>query len=59
MAKQAFTVRLDEDLHRKVTEKAERELRPLNAVIGRLLEKWLAGEVNLEPPEQKEESEQT
>ena len=56
--KQQFTVRLEKDLHRKVTGKAEKELRSLNAVIGRLLEKWLAGEVDLEPPKKESESEQ-
>ena len=52
---QAFTVRLDNDLHAKATDKAKRELRSLNAVIGRLVEKWVAGEVDLEPPKTEEE----
>ncbi|MBU0492533.1 MAG: type II toxin-antitoxin system HicB family antitoxin [Chloroflexi bacterium] len=46
----AFTVRLDNDLHARAQAKAERELRSLNAIIGRLLDKWVAGEVDLEPP---------
>ena len=49
-----FSVRLDDDLHARVSEKARRELHSLNAIIGRLLEKWLAGEVDLEPPKEKE-----
>ena len=53
---QAFTVRLEEDLHAKATDKAKRELRSLNAVIGRLVEKWVAGEVDLEPPKSEKES---
>ena len=48
--KQQFTVRLDAEIKAKASEKAKRELRSLNAVIGRLLEKWVAGEVDLEPP---------
>jgi hypothetical protein len=45
-----FTLRLQDDLHAEARAKAKRELRSLNAVIGRLLEKWVAGEVDLEPP---------
>jgi hypothetical protein len=45
-----FTVRLDSEIHARATAKAKRELRTLNAVVGRLLEKWVAGEVDLEPP---------
>ena len=45
-----LTVRLREELHARATGKAKRELRSLNAVVNRLLEKWLAGEVDLEPP---------
>ena len=48
--KQQFTVRLDAEVKDKAAAKAKRELRSLNAVIGRLLEKWVAGEVDLEPP---------
>ena len=45
-----FSVRLSDELHAQATTKAKRELRSLNAVIGRLVEKWLAGQVDLEPP---------
>ena len=48
---QALTIRLDDDLHAKAKAKAEYELRSLNAVVNRLVEKWVAGEVGLEPPE--------
>jgi predicted HicB family RNase H-like nuclease len=50
-----FTVRLDDDLHARATAKAEREVRSLNGVIGRLLEKWVAGEVDLKLPKTEEE----
>ena len=52
-----FTVRLEDDLHAKATKKAEDELRSLNAVIGRLLEKWVAGDVDLKPPATKPKGE--
>ncbi len=57
--KQQFTVRLDTEIKAKATAKAKRELRSLNAVIGRLLEKWVAGEVNLEPPVTEPEGERS
>ena len=47
---QALTIRLDDDLHAKAKAKAKYELRSLNAVVNRLVEKWVAGEVGLEPP---------
>ena len=47
---QPFTIRLEDELHAKATAKAKRELRNLDAVVGRLLEKWVAGEVDLKPP---------
>lgn len=47
---QALTVRLDDEVHARAKAKAEYELRSLNAVINRLVEKWVAGEVGLEPP---------
>ncbi len=50
-----FTVRLPDELHAKATAKARRELRSLNAVIGRLVEKWVAGQVDLEPPPEDED----
>ena len=50
------TVRLEDELHKRAKVKAKRELRSLNGVMGRLLEKWVAGEVNLEPPKIEEES---
>ena len=49
-----LTVRLDLDLHERAMAKAQRELRSLNAIVSRLLEKWLAGEVDLEPPKEEE-----
>ena len=49
------TIRLGNELHAKALAKARRELRSLNAVVGRLIEKWTAGEVDLEPPAVKEE----
>lgn len=45
-----LTVRLRHELHGEATAKAKHELRSLNAVVSRLLEKWVAGEVDLEPP---------
>jgi hypothetical protein len=45
-----LTVRLRDELHAEATAKGKRELRSLNAVVNRLLEKWIAGEVDLEPP---------
>ena len=51
----ALSIRLDDDLHSKATTKAKRELRSLNAVVGRLIEKWVAGEVDLQPPQTMEE----
>ena len=53
-----FTVRLPDELHVKATEKAKRELRSLNAVISRLVEKWVAGEVDLEPPKRSEQEQE-
>ena len=50
-----FTVRLNDDLHSEAMTKAKRELRSLNAIIGRLVEKWVAGEVDLLPPKIQEE----
>ncbi|MBD3314141.1 hypothetical protein GF345_06880 [Candidatus Woesearchaeota archaeon] len=47
---QALTIRLDDDLHARAKAKVEYELRSLNAVVNRLVEKWVAGEVSLEPP---------
>ena len=49
-----FTIRMKDDLHAKATAKAERELRSLNAVMNRLAEKWIAGEVDLKPPKTEE-----
>jgi hypothetical protein len=54
---QAFTIRLSDKLYAKATAKAKHELRSLNAVLNRLVEKWVAGEVDLEPP--KTDKEQT
>jgi len=50
-----FTVRLNDDLHSAAMAKAKRELRSLNAIIGRLIEKWVEGEVDLLPPKSREE----
>jgi predicted HicB family RNase H-like nuclease len=47
---QAFTVRLSDELHAQASAKAKHELRSLNAVLNRLVEKWVAGEVDLESP---------
>jgi hypothetical protein len=52
-----LTVRLREKLHAEATAKAKRELRSLSAVVNRLLEKWIAGEVDLEPPTKESEGE--
>ncbi|MBL7063540.1 MAG: ribbon-helix-helix protein, CopG family [Anaerolineae bacterium] len=41
-------IRLPDDLHKAVKDKAERELRPVSAVVRRLLEKWVKGEVDLD-----------
>jgi predicted HicB family RNase H-like nuclease len=40
-------VRVPNDLHKEVKEKAEKELRPISAVVRKLLEKWVMGEVDL------------
>jgi len=53
-----FTVRLPDKLHTEAAEKAKRELRSLNAVVSRLVEKWVAGEVDLEPPERSEQEQE-
>jgi hypothetical protein len=50
-----FTVRLTDELHSEAMAKAKREVRSLNGVVSRLLEKWVAGEVDLEPPATEEE----
>lgn len=49
----SLTVRLPDDLHAEVTTKAEAELRPINAVVRRLLEMWVDGEIMLRPPAPK------
>jgi hypothetical protein len=43
-------VRMPRALHEAVNEKAEKELRPVAAVVRRLLEKWLRGEIDLDEP---------
>ena len=53
-----FTIRMKDDLHARAMAKAERELRSLNAIINRLVEKWIAGEVDLEPPKTEEEQQE-
>ncbi len=40
-------VRVPDELHKAVKDKAEKELRPISAVIRKLLEKWVKGEVDL------------
>ena len=54
-----LTVRLPEELHARATGKARHELRSLNAIVNRLLEKWIAGEVDLEPPAVQPEGTET
>jgi predicted HicB family RNase H-like nuclease len=49
-----LSVRLSDELHAEATEKAEKELRSLNAVIVRLIERWVAGQASIEPPERSE-----
>jgi len=41
-------IRLPVGLHKAVKDKAEKELRPVSAIVRRLLEKWVKGEVDLE-----------
>lgn len=41
------TVRLSDEMHAAVTAKARAELRPLAAIMLRLLELWLAGKIDL------------
>ncbi len=53
-----FTVRLPDKLHTEAVAKAKRELRSLNAVVSRLVEKWVAGEVDLEPPKRSEQEQE-
>jgi hypothetical protein len=43
-------VRMPRELHDAVKDKAEMELRPVAAVVRRLLEKWLRGEIDLDKP---------
>jgi predicted HicB family RNase H-like nuclease len=43
-------VRMPKELHDAVNAKAERELRPVAAVVRRLLEKWLRGEIDIDEP---------
>ena len=43
-------VRMSTELHEAVNEKAEKELRPVSAIVRRLLEKWLRGEIDLDEP---------
>ena len=40
-------VRVPDELHKAVKGKAEKELRPVSAVVRKLLEKWVKGEVDL------------
>jgi len=53
-----FTVRLPDKLHAEAVEKAKRELRSLNAIVTRLIEKWVAAEVDLEPPKRSEQQQE-
>jgi len=41
-------VRMSTELHEAVNEKAENELRPVSAVVRRLLEKWVKGQIDLD-----------
>ena len=40
-------VRMPDDLHQQVKETAEKELRPVSAVVRKLLEKRVKGQVDL------------
>jgi len=42
-----LVVREPDDLHQQVKEKAEKELRPVSAVVRKLMEKSVEGEVDL------------
>jgi hypothetical protein len=44
----AIIVRMSAELHEAVNEKAENELRPVSAVVRRLLEKWVKGQIDLD-----------
>jgi predicted HicB family RNase H-like nuclease len=44
-------VRVSRELHEQALEKAKRELRPLSAIIRKLMERWLKGEISLEDKE--------
>lgn len=54
-----LSIRLEDELHERVTKRADRELRSVNAIVSRLLELWLADEVDLmavpTPPKDKQE----
>jgi predicted HicB family RNase H-like nuclease len=41
-------VRMSAELHEAVNGKAEKELRPVSAVVRRLLEKWVKGQIDLD-----------
>jgi len=41
-------VRLPSELHEAVKDKAEKELRPVAAIVRRLLEKWVKGQIDLD-----------
>jgi len=45
-----IALRVSDELHAAVSAKATAELRPISEIVRRLLEKWLAGEVDLTPP---------
>lgn len=46
----SLTVRLPDDVHAEVVARAADELRPINGIMRRLIELWLAGDVDLTPP---------
>jgi hypothetical protein len=45
-----ISMRLPDPLHAQVAAKVKAEARTISAVVVRLLEKWVAGEVDLTPP---------
>jgi plasmid stability protein len=58
MAQEKATLSMPDDLKRQARAKAILEGRSLSGVVRRLLRMWLAGEVELPPPDGNEESDE-
>ena len=58
MAQEKATLSMPDDLKRQARAKAILEGRSLSGVVRQLLRMWLAGEVELPPPDRDEESDE-